>query len=241
MQAASILAGRDFATELAEEIENEADFIDRFGLAGDRILQYGGILQYDEALAIGVHVKVRFRSTTSELARGPELWLVGMEGVAGSSVSSDHDLAVRCAIKKLLAAAGPPGEQTEAGGNLPLAAGARERPDIHFGVSGLVRGVGKPAAIRRESSILFGEKAVQKGLWLPRLPARLLVALDRQRQDVRGRVGVMLRERQDLAIGTPGTGVLRVLGFGQTQGISSAIGLASSKGSTLRPFRGKNR
>ena len=59
MQAAPILAGRDFAAELVEEIENEADFIDCFGLAGDRILQYGGILQYDEELAIGVHVKVR--------------------------------------------------------------------------------------------------------------------------------------------------------------------------------------
>ena len=54
----SILAGRDFATELVEEIEDEADLVDRFGLAGDGILPYGGILQYDGALAIGVHVKV---------------------------------------------------------------------------------------------------------------------------------------------------------------------------------------
>src|SRR4029077_8462656 len=137
-----------------------------------------------------------------------------MEGVAGGSVGSNHDLAVHCAIKKLSAVPGPLGEHAATGGNQPLAARARARPDNHFGVSGFVRGVGEPATIRRESSMLFVERAVQKGLWLPRLPARLLVAFDSQRQDVVGRVGVKLRERQDLAIGTPGAGVLRVLGFG---------------------------
>ena len=55
---ASILAGRDFATELVEKIQDEAYLVDRFGLAGDGILLYGEILQYDGALAIGVHVKV---------------------------------------------------------------------------------------------------------------------------------------------------------------------------------------
>src|SRR6266403_6124809 len=101
-----------------------------------------------------------------------------MEGVSGSSVGSDHDLAVRCAIKKLLAAAGPPGEQTTPGGNLPLAARAGEWPHVHFGVPGLVGAVGEPAAIRRESSIRFVERAIQKGLWLPGFPAGFLVAFD---------------------------------------------------------------
>ena len=54
----SILAGRHLMAELVEKIQDEADFVDRFGFAGDGILQYGGILQYDEALAVRVHVKV---------------------------------------------------------------------------------------------------------------------------------------------------------------------------------------
>ena len=57
-QVPSILAGRHLVANLVEKIQDEVDLVDRFGLAGDRILQYGGILQYDEALAIGVHVKV---------------------------------------------------------------------------------------------------------------------------------------------------------------------------------------
>ena len=49
---ASILAGRDFAAELVEEIKDEADFVDRRGLAS------GGSLQHGKALAIRVYVKV---------------------------------------------------------------------------------------------------------------------------------------------------------------------------------------
>src|ERR1700687_986410 len=137
-----------------------------------------------------------------------------MEGVSGSGVGSHHDLAIRWATKKLLAAARPPGEPTTRGGVLRLAPWAGEWPHVHFEVPGLVGAVGEPAAIWRESSIHFVERAVQKGLWLPRLPAGLLVAFDGQRQDIPGAVGGKLRVRQDLAIGAPGVRVLLVLAFG---------------------------
>src|ERR1700693_6015163 len=90
------LSWRDFASDLVEEIENEADFIHRSGLFGARSLQHG------KALTVRVQVKgVVARPAVGELAGRPELGLVGMEGVAGSGVADHHDLDVRRAIKKL--------------------------------------------------------------------------------------------------------------------------------------------
>jgi hypothetical protein len=69
------LSGRDFAADLVEEIENEADLVYRTGLFRAR-----GV-QHRETLAVRMQVKVvGARAEVGELAGRPELWLIGMEG-----------------------------------------------------------------------------------------------------------------------------------------------------------------
>jgi hypothetical protein len=51
-----------------------------------------------------------------------------------------------------------------------------------------------PRTIRREGRLPFDESAVQEGLWLSRLPARLLVAFDGESHDVETRARVVLVE-----------------------------------------------
>src|SRR6266849_8681418 len=92
----SFLSGREFAAELVEEIEDEADLVHRSALFCARGLQHG------ETLAVGVQVKVIVVPAVGELAGRPELGLVGMEGVAESGVGDYHDLAILCTIKKFL-------------------------------------------------------------------------------------------------------------------------------------------
>src|SRR5713226_1865946 len=76
-RAASILAGRNFAAELIEEMEEEADLVHWRCLAG------GGGLQHGKSLAVGVQVKVPAAdSAVGKLAWRPELGLIGVEGVA---------------------------------------------------------------------------------------------------------------------------------------------------------------
>src|SRR5713226_3624569 len=76
-RAASILAGRNFAAELVEEMEEEADLVHWRCLAG------GGGLQHGKSLAVGVQVKVPAAdSAVGKLAWRPELGLIGVEGVA---------------------------------------------------------------------------------------------------------------------------------------------------------------
>src|SRR5579863_1119794 len=83
-------SGREFAAEFIEEIKDETYLVRSRRLFCARGLQYG------EAFAVGVQVKVRVApAALSELAGRPELGLVGMEGVAGSGVINHHDLAVR--------------------------------------------------------------------------------------------------------------------------------------------------
>src|SRR5579864_8971701 len=105
------LSGREFAAELVEEIEDEADLVHRSSLFRARGLQHG------EALAVGVQVKVIVGPyLCGELTRRPELRLVGAEGVAGSGVGDHHDLVVHGLIKKLPAIARPLGIAAASGG-----------------------------------------------------------------------------------------------------------------------------
>src|ERR1700680_980535 len=144
------LSWREFATEFSEEIEDEADLVHRGGLIFARSFQHG------EAFAVGVQVKVKVgQPAVGELAGRPELGLVGMEGIAGSGVGNHHDLAVRRAIKKLLAVARPLGKDTTTGGNLPLAPWSWERPDEHFVATRFAGPIGQPAAIRRKGGLHF--------------------------------------------------------------------------------------
>src|ERR1700739_3448082 len=214
------LSWRNFVTDLVEEIEDEADLVHRSSLFCARRLQHG------EALAVWVQVKVIEAQEVGELAGRPELRLVGAEGGDQGGVSDYHDLAVQRFIKKLLAVARPLGKRTTSGGNLPLAAWAREWPDVNFKVSaiGFVGLIGEPAAIGREGGVLFDESAFHEGFRLSGLPAGLLVAFDGESHDVPIRAGVLLKERQDLAIGPPGAGVLRALTFRKALGIPGTIG-----------------
>src|SRR5437870_1751760 len=209
---------REFAADLIEEIEDEADLVHGSGLFCARGLQHG------EALAVGVQVKVRAQPAVGELAGRPELGLVGTEGVAGSRVSHRHDLVVLCTIKKLLGVARPLGVEAASGRNLPLASWAGERPNVYFVATGFVGFISEPAAIGREGGLPFGESAVHKGLRLSGLPAGLLVAFDGEGHDVVIRAGVQLVERQHLAIGPPGSCKLKVLAFREALGIPGAIG-----------------
>src|SRR5712692_6215623 len=178
---------REVAAKLVEEIEDEADLVHRSGLLCDRGLQYG------EAFAVGVQAKVRVaKPAVGELAGRPELGLVGMEGIAGSGVGNHADLAVRRTIKKLLAVAGPLGKDAAAGGNLPLASRAGEGPNVHFVATGFIGLIGKPAAVGREGGFHFAGRTVQERLWLPGLPAGLLIAFDGKSQNVKSSVGVLL-------------------------------------------------
>src|SRR5712691_8374852 len=100
----SFRSRREFAAKLVEEIEDEADLVHRSGL----FCAWG--LQNGEVLAVRVQVKVIVaQPAVGELPGRADLGLVGMEGIAGSGVADHHDLAVRSAIKKLLAVAGPLG------------------------------------------------------------------------------------------------------------------------------------
>src|ERR1700680_2859376 len=83
----SFLSGRELVAELVKEIEDEVDLVHR----GASFCVLG--LQHGKALAIGVQVKIKFGPLAGERPGGPELWLIGMEGVGGSGVGSYHDLA----------------------------------------------------------------------------------------------------------------------------------------------------
>src|SRR3989304_2640339 len=96
----SVRAGREFAAELVEEIEDEADLVHRGGL----FCAWG--LQHGKAFAVGVQIKVGDAPSeggggrVGKLAGRPELRLVGAEGNAGSGIGGHHNLAVRRTIKE---------------------------------------------------------------------------------------------------------------------------------------------
>src|SRR3972149_4937257 len=93
------LTGREFAADLVEEIEDEADLVvHRSGLLRARSLQHG------EAFAVGGQVKAPDTpSGGSELTGRPGLGLAGAEGVAGNGIGRHHDIDVRRKIKKFFA------------------------------------------------------------------------------------------------------------------------------------------
>jgi hypothetical protein len=231
-------SGREFAADLVEEIEDEADLVHR------SILFCAWGLQHGEALAVGVQIKVIGGPAVGELTGRPELGLVAVEGIAGSGVGDDHYLVVKGAIKKFVAVARPLGRYAEAGGNLPLSAWAGKGPNIHFVVTGFVGVIGQPTAIGRERWLPFEETGVHEGLWLSGLPAGLLVAFDRKSHDVPASVGVQLVERQDLAIGSPGACVFLALTLSEALGIPRAIGayppevVQAHKGARFDPGNG---
>jgi len=118
------------ALQLFKPVLHDVDLVHRGGMFRAWSLQHG------ETFAVWVQIKVIVGGAVGELAGRPKLGLVGMEGVAGSSVSHRHDLAVRRTIKKLLAVARPFGKDAAARGNLPFATWAGERLNVHFEVAG---------------------------------------------------------------------------------------------------------
>src|SRR6266851_9880841 len=203
----SILAGGDFAAEFVEEIEYEANLFTLEDFSGAAGLEYG------QALAIGMQVKLRHESVAVKLTGRPNLGPVGMEGIARSRILCDHNSVVPCAIQEFLAVPRPPREVATARGNLPFATGAGKRPHVHFEVTRFVRSVSEPPAVRGERWAPFRERSVQEGLGFSNLPARLFIAPDCKGHDIPGGVRVELVEGQDLAIGTPGEWVLHSLIF----------------------------